>query len=349
MASIAKAILTGLSAFMMAVSPAQAGGKYPAPKLNTISIRRTMSRASDYVDKYAEAAMEQMRKYGIPASVTLAQGILESASGQSELSRKGNNHFGIKATSTWLENGGRYLVYTDDKPNEKFCQYASVADSYEHHSLFLKGNKRYSNLFDLSPDDYVGWTRGLQEDGYATSKQYATSLQSLIRQNGLDKYDRMVMQEKGWKSTLVQTSSTAELASNSKAQGVDDASMGQQAEVQPGQEKELPKEEPKDKDYFNTVQSESQDGISDPWNSFFGLLGQDGGYSSADPLVEIVSTLFASLMAVAIQIDGLGNAQEVQQTPAISPAQSQANALASRNFDEAMDSMNNNPIKRTRS
>ena len=125
--------------------------------------------------------------------------------------------------------------------------------------------------------------------------------------------------------------------------------MGQQAEVQPGQEKELPKEEPKDKDYFNTVQSESQEGISDPWNSFFGLLGQEGRYSSADPLVEIVSTLFASLMAVAIQIDGLGNAQEVQQTPAISPAQSQANALASRNFDEAMDSMNNNPIKRTRS
>ena len=115
-----------------------------------------MSKASDYVDKYAEAAMEQMRRYGIPASVTLAQGILESASGQSELSRKGNNHFGIKATKTWLDGGGRYLVYTDDKPNEKFCQYASVADSYEHHSLFLRGNKRYSNLFELSPDDYVG-------------------------------------------------------------------------------------------------------------------------------------------------------------------------------------------------
>ena len=152
-----------------------------------------MSKASDYVDKYAEAAMEQMRKYGIPASVTLAQGILESASGQSELSRKGNNHFGIKATRTWLDGGGRYLVYTDDKPNEKFCQYASVADSYEHHSLFLRGNKRYSNLFELSPDDYVGWTRGLQEDGYASSKQYATSLQSLIRQHGLDRYDRQVM------------------------------------------------------------------------------------------------------------------------------------------------------------
>lgn len=349
MASIAKALLTGLSALLIAVSPAQAGGKDPAPKLNIISIRRTMSRASDYVDKYADAAMEQMRKYGIPASVTLAQGILESASGQSELSRKGNNHFGIKATSTWLENGGRYLVYTDDKPNEKFCQYASVADSYEHHSLFLKGNKRYSNLFDLSPDDYVGWTRGLQEDGYATSKQYASSLQSLIKQNGLDKYDRMVMQEKGWKSTLVQTSSTAELASNSKALGGNDAALGQQAVEQTGQEKEQVKEEPKDKDYFNTIQAGAQVGIADPWKNFFGLMEQEDHYTSANPRVEIVSTLFASLLAVAVQIDGLGNQQEVQQAPSLSPSESQANALASRNFDEAMDSLNNNPIKRTRS
>ena len=150
MASIARSFLVGLTAAVIAVSPAQAGNNVPAKKLNSISIHRTMSKASDYVDKYAEAAMEQMRKYGIPASVTLAQGILESASGQSELSRKGNNHFGIKATKTWLDGGGRYLVYTDDKPNEKFCQYASVADSYEHHSLFLRGNKRYSNLFELS-------------------------------------------------------------------------------------------------------------------------------------------------------------------------------------------------------
>ena len=175
MASIARFLLSGLVAVSIAASPALAGNKYPSPRLNPISLKRTMSKASDYVDKYAEAAMEQMRKYGIPASVTLAQGILESASGQSELSRKGNNHFGIKATKTWLDGGGRYLVYTDDKPNEKFCQYASVADSYEHHSLFLRGNKRYSNLFELSPDDYVGWTRGLQEDGYASSKQYASS------------------------------------------------------------------------------------------------------------------------------------------------------------------------------
>ena len=348
MASIARTLLTGLAVLMIAVSPVHAVGRYPAPKLNTISIRRTMSKASDYIDKYAEAAMEQIRKYGIPASVTLAQGILESASGQSELSRKGNNHFGIKATKTWLDGGGRYLVYTDDKPNEKFCQYASVADSYEHHSLFLRGNKRYANLFELSPDDYVGWTRGLQEDGYASSKQYASSLQALIRQNGLDKYDRQVMHEKGWQSTMARTTTTTQdLAANSKAAG------GQESETKPTEENdEAPKEEkaaPQDKDYFNTISSGAGSQGNDPWKNFFGLLGQDGRYMSADPLVEIVSTLFASLLAVAVQIDGMGNEQEVQQAPALSPAESRANTMASRNFDAAMDSMNNNQIKRTRS
>ena len=348
MASIGKIFLCGLVALIVTTSPLLAGDKVPSPRLNTISIRRTMSKASDYVDKYAEAAMEQMRKYGIPASVTLAQGILESASGQSELSRKGNNHFGIKATKTWLDGGGRYLVYTDDKPNEKFCQYASVADSYEHHSLFLKGNKRYSNLFELSPDDYVGWTRGLQEDGYASSKQYASSLQALIRQNGLDKYDRMVMQEKGWRSTLATTTSTADLAANSKAV------LGEQpaqvpTEENPVQKQDEPKkDEPKEKEYFNTISSGADQQESDPWKNFFGLMGDSGGYAS-DPIVEIASALFAGLMAMAIQIDGMGNVQEAQQAPALSPSESQANALASKNFDEAMNSMNNNPIKRTRS
>ena len=348
MASTGKIFLCGLVALIVTTSPLLAGDKVPSPRLNTISIRRTMSKASDYVDKYAEAAMEQMRKYGIPASVTLAQGILESASGQSELSRKGNNHFGIKATKTWLDGGGRYLVYTDDKPNEKFCQYASVADSYEHHSLFLRGNKRYSNLFELSPDDYVGWTRGLQEDGYASSKQYASSLQALIRQNGLDKYDRMVMQEKGWQSTLATTTSTADLAANSKAV------LGEQSAQVPTEENpvskqdEPKKEEPKEKEFFNTISSEADQQESDPWKNFFGLMGDSGGYSS-DPIVEIASALFAGLMAMAIQIDGMGNAQEVQQTQVLSPSESHANALASKNFDEAMNSMNNNPIKRTRS
>ena len=83
----------------------------------------------EYADKYAEYAMEQMRRYGIPASVTLAQGILESSNGQSELARKENNHFGIKATQSWIAEGGRYSLYSDDKPNEKFCSYDNVGDS----------------------------------------------------------------------------------------------------------------------------------------------------------------------------------------------------------------------------
>jgi len=346
-ASIARLLLPGLAAVMIAASPMQAGNNTPAPRLNRISIQRTMSKASDYVDKYAEAAMEQMRKYGIPASVTLAQGILESASGQSELSRKGNNHFGIKATRTWLDGGGRYLVYTDDKPNEKFCQYASVADSYEHHSLFLRGNKRYSNLFELSPDDYVGWTRGLQEDGYASSKQYAKSLQSLIRQHGLDRYDRQVMQEKGWQSTQTQTTgSTADLAAHSKAVlGEQPAEAPKEEKAEEPQEPEK-KDAPKDKDFFNTIASGEQE--QDSWKNFFGLFGAAGDYPSADPIVELASTLFAGLMAMAIQIDNMGNAQQVQLE---APAQqtSEANTLASQNFENGMNSMNNTTIKRTRS
>lgn len=154
-----------------------------------------MSKNQAYADQYAEAAMEQMKRYGIPASVTLAQGILESSNGESELSRLGNNHFGIKATASWLKNGGEYLVYTDDKPNEKFCKYSSVADSYEHHSKFLANNQRYAKCFQLSPDDYKGWTKGIAKAGYASGMGYATDLQDIIELNGLQKYDQQVMSE----------------------------------------------------------------------------------------------------------------------------------------------------------
>ena len=154
-----------------------------------------MSKNKEYAEKYASHAMEQMRKYGIPASVTLAQGILESSNGQSQLARKENNNFGIKATKEWLDGGGKYGIYTDDKPNEKFCSYSDVGESYEHHSRFLKENKRYSECFRLSPDDYAGWTKGLEKAGFATGGNYAANLQKIIEVNGLDKYDRMVMEE----------------------------------------------------------------------------------------------------------------------------------------------------------
>ena len=154
-----------------------------------------MSKNQAYAEKYAEAAMEQMKRYGIPASVILAQGILESSNGQSQLAQNENNHFGIKATSSWLNSGGKYALYTDDRPNEKFCKYDTVSDSYEHHLQFLKNNKRYSQCFSLSPDDYKGWTKGIERAGYATGGGYASSLQSIIERNGLQKYDQMVMNE----------------------------------------------------------------------------------------------------------------------------------------------------------
>ena len=154
-----------------------------------------MSKNQQYAERYAAEAMEQMKRYGIPASVTLAQGILESRNGQSELSQLGNNHFGVKASKSWLKNGGDYLVYTDDKPNEKFCKYATVGDSYEHHSKILKNSSRYSQCFKLSPDDYKGWTKGIERGGYATNGGYAASLQKIIETNELQKYDQQVMKE----------------------------------------------------------------------------------------------------------------------------------------------------------
>ena len=154
-----------------------------------------MSKNQEYAEKYAGYAMEQMRRYGIPASVTLAQGILESSNGQSQLAQNENNHFGIKATPSWIDKGGRYALYSDDRPNEKFCSYDSVGDSYEHHSRFLKENSRYAACFNLSPDDYKGWTAGIARAGYATGSGYAANLQKIIEQNGLDRYDRQVMQE----------------------------------------------------------------------------------------------------------------------------------------------------------
>lgn len=153
------------------------------------------SKSQQYVDQYAEFAMEQMQKYGIPASITLAQGIIESANGQSRLAQAGNNHFGIKASASWLANGGRYGLHSDDRPNEKFCYYDSVRDSYDHHSLILKGSSRYSACFALSADDYRGWANGLQRGGYATNQQYASTLISTIERMNLQQYDQQVMRE----------------------------------------------------------------------------------------------------------------------------------------------------------
>ncbi len=139
----------------------------------------------EYIEKYADMAVDQMNMYGIPASITLAQGILESGGGRSALAREGNNHFGIKCHKEW---SGPYMLRTDDKPNECFRVYRSAADSFNDHSQFLRRN-RYAELFDLDPKDYKGWARGLKKCGYATDPNYAARLISIIELYSLNTFD----------------------------------------------------------------------------------------------------------------------------------------------------------------
>ncbi|MCH5306970.1 MAG: glucosaminidase domain-containing protein [Prevotella sp.] len=140
----------------------------------------------DYFDTYVDIAIEQMQKYGIPASITLAQGVLESGAGKSELARKGNNHFGIKCNG-WT---GRKTYHDDDARQECFRAYKNVYHSYVDHSVFLKNSPRYARLFQLKKTDYKGWARGLKACGYATSPTYAERLISIIELYQLYRYDK---------------------------------------------------------------------------------------------------------------------------------------------------------------
>lgn len=142
----------------------------------------------DYIKKYAPDAMRQQIKYGIPASITLAQGLLESGAGNSELARKSNNHFGIKCHSSW---DGPSVKYFDDGEMSCFRKYRTVLDSYNDHSLFLVTRSRYDFLFDLNVKDYKGWARGLKKAGYATDKQYAKKLIRIIELYELNEYTKL--------------------------------------------------------------------------------------------------------------------------------------------------------------
>lgn len=142
-------------------------------------------RYLDYIDQYKDLAIEEMLRYDIPASITLAQGLLESGAGRSELAVKGNNHFGIKCHG-WT---GRSVYHDDDEEQECFRAYDNARDSYEDHSKFLRSGKRYAFLFQLDRSDYKGWARGLKSAGYATSPTYANSLIKIIETYKLYKYD----------------------------------------------------------------------------------------------------------------------------------------------------------------
>ena len=159
----------------------------------SLQAQRRNSRYNSYIKEYAPLAVEQMKKYKIPASITLAQGLLESGAGMSTLARKSNNHFGIKCHNTWR---GRKVYYDDDARGECFRAYRKVEDSYEDHSEFLTHGARYAFLFDLKITDYKGWAKGLKKAGYATDRSYANRLITIIEDYELYKYDTKGMSKR---------------------------------------------------------------------------------------------------------------------------------------------------------
>lgn len=168
----------------------------PAESLGTAGPKTSDDSIRLYIKKYKNMAVEEMHRSGIPASITLAQAILESRYGTSELAMFANNHFGIKMGADW--NGDKYYVYTTEWNNhlqriEKrlacFRAYTSPAQSYAHHSDFIKGRQHYNELFKIAITDYEAWARGLKKAGYATDPEYANKLISLIKRFSLDKYD----------------------------------------------------------------------------------------------------------------------------------------------------------------
>ena len=141
-----------------------------------------------YIKTYSATAVSEMIRSGVPASITLAQGLLESGAGTSTLAVNANNHFGIKCGSLWK---GRTTRADDDKKNECFRAYDSAEDSFRDHSDFLRYSDRYKFLFDLQPGDYKGWAHGLKKAGYATDPAYARKLIDLIEKYGLTSYDAL--------------------------------------------------------------------------------------------------------------------------------------------------------------
>jgi LysM repeat protein len=153
---------------------------------------------AEYIEQYAPFAVKEMLISGVPASITLAQGILESGDGNSTLAQKANNHFGIKCHGMW--EGKKYHM-DDDSKGECFRVYENVFESYRDHSEFLSGRDRYADLFKLRITDYKGWAHGLKQAGYATNPKYPDLLIKIIEENELDKYDRMKEPPKGTESS----------------------------------------------------------------------------------------------------------------------------------------------------
>ena len=158
----------------------------------TVVIPPKILNTEDYVKYYSSIAMDEMIQFGIPASITLAQGILESGAGKGRLAVQANNHFGIKCHD-W---NGKKIYHDDDEEQECFRKYDNPEYSYRDHSLFLSNRSRYSFLFDLKKDDYKQWAKGLKKAGYATDPKYPQKLIDLIQRYQLYKYDNIVLKKK---------------------------------------------------------------------------------------------------------------------------------------------------------
>lgn len=157
------------------------------PFVSVFSQAKRYKIYDDYISLYKEIAIGHMKKYKIPASITLAQGLVESGAGKSQLAKQSNNHFGIKCHKDW--KGGK-VYHDDDLKNECFRKYKKVEDSYEDHAQFIVGKQRYAFLFSLEITDYRGWAKGLQKAGYATDKAYANKLIKIIEDYELYDYDK---------------------------------------------------------------------------------------------------------------------------------------------------------------
>ena len=177
--------------------------------------------AAEYCRLYAAEAQRQMQKYGIPASITLAQGMYESAYGASYIAVRANNHFGIKAYRGW---SGDVVRCDDDASNEPFCKFQTVQAGYEYHSKFLKDNTRYASLFQLSATDYKGWAKGLQKCGYATNPKYPEQLCDIIERYNLTQYDHVSASSASASKSSARgqsaTASTHKLYSTAKRHGL---------------------------------------------------------------------------------------------------------------------------------
>ncbi len=162
-------------------------GYYSLPEDNGAFVRFTINSVDEYIETFSEIAQMEMKAYGIPASITLAQGLLESGLGKGALALKTNNHFGIKCHKGWE---GDRDYHDDDEKGECFRKYNHPMYSFRDHSIFLSSRSRYASLFELDTDDYKRWAKGLKQAGYATDRKYPQKLIALIERHRLYDYDR---------------------------------------------------------------------------------------------------------------------------------------------------------------